>query len=59
MNALASEIAETLNALDPKRAHALERAIHHLLIVVRSEARSVDTMAPEKPAVDGKGWPMG
>ena len=59
MSALTVEITETLKSLDPKRAKALERAIHDLLIVVRPEAKSDDAPAPGKVEVDANGWPIG
>ncbi len=52
MTALEAEISETLKALEPSRARALEAAIHNLLVVVRPEK-----IAP--PEVDANGWPIG
>ena len=59
MSALTLEITETLNALDPKRARALERAIHELLVVVRPDAAIGDSQLPQAGAVDANGWPIG
>ncbi len=59
MSALTLEITETLKSLDPKRAQALERAIHDLLIVVRPDAKSDGDTPPLPITVDDKGWPIG
>jgi|GEM_PF-6503929 hypothetical protein len=58
MSALTMEITATLQSLDPKRAQALERAIHDLLIVVRPDPHSADT-PPANSGVDANGWPIG
>jgi hypothetical protein len=58
MCSLTLEITATLQSPDPKRAQALERAIHDLLIVVRPDPGSADT-PPANSGVDANGWPSG